>query len=177
MLKGGMATNGIELYGSDSRVFPILVPLYQQCIKMYDANGQYLCAQLKALPIQMEEVNYSCKKMEEVVPKYHKLSINGFGRTALMYMNIEMNEEFQYRMDGYSPIIERCESQMDELGPFEIEHMKKIKNGQFSLPLSSTPKLVFKLSWHNSVEYFPCLLGMIRLWDYKVNKIYPVVPC
>ena len=66
---------------------------------------------------------------------------------------------------------EQFESEMEELGPFEIEHMrKKLKKGQFSLPLLSTPKLVFKLSSQDSVEYFPCLLDMIRLWGCKVIK-------
>ena len=41
MLKGGMATNGIVLYGSDSSDILIPIPHYQQCIKMYDENGQY----------------------------------------------------------------------------------------------------------------------------------------
>ena len=128
MLKGGMATNGIVLYGSDSSDFPIPIPHYQQCIKMYDENGQYSCAQLKALPIQMEEVDYSRKTMEEVVAKYHQPFINAFGRTALVYMNIEMSEEFQDKMSGHSPMIERCEGQMEELGPFEIENMRKKLN-------------------------------------------------
>ena len=42
-------------------------------------------------------------------------------------------------------MFERCESKMKELGPFEIEHRrKKLKNNQFTLPMSLTPKLVFK---------------------------------
>ena len=161
MLTDGMATNEIVLYGSDSSDFSIPIPHYQQCIKMYDENGQYSCAQLTALPMQMEQVDYLCKLMEEVVAKYHQPFINGFGRTALVYMNIEISKEFQDKMSGYSPIIERCESQMEELGPFETEHIKKrLKNGQFSLALSSTPKLVFKL------------LDMIRLWGCKVKSMW-----
>ena len=101
----------------------------------------------------MEEVDYSCKMMEEVVAKCHQPFMNGFGRTALVFMNIKMSEEFQDKLGGYSPMIERCESQMEELGLFEIEHIrKKLKNGLLLLPLSSTPKLVFKLSSHDSVE-------------------------
>ena len=93
-------------------------------------------------------------------------------------MNIEISEEFQDQMGGYSPKIECCESQMAELGPFEFGHTRKIlKNGQFTLPWLSTPKLVFKLSSHDSIEYLPYLWDMIRLWGCKANKINAAVPC
>ena len=87
--------SGIVLYGSDDSDFPIPILHYEQCIKLYDENGQYSCIQLKPLQIQLEPIDYSCKTLEEVFTKYHQPSVNGFRKAALVFMHIEMSEEFQ----------------------------------------------------------------------------------